>query len=153
MYVYDFICTYKKFDKNVNEIINNSDSEDEDDDTLSDMLYQAQFLQIFNCEDNYDDEKVKEGLNEVRKVIESHPLGRKFIEEAVKQGLPPMLSIFSGLGGQSKDALIDTILRSYYGWASMDLIHQFACKIKKEDEILEQDYKHILREYKRLYEF
>ena len=138
MYVTDFICTYKHLDESSEE---------------ADLLYQSQFLQIFGCENGYNDKEITKGLKEARQIMESHPVGKEFLYEAYRQGLPPALSIFASLGGEDKNSFMDTIVRSYYGWPSMDLIHTFVCKIKNGNEIGVNDYRNILSEYKRLYKF
>jgi hypothetical protein len=53
MYNTDFVCTYKAFE------------ELEDDEVNSDMLYQAQFLQVFGITE-YSDDAVSAGLEQVK---------------------------------------------------------------------------------------
>jgi hypothetical protein len=53
MYKTDFVCTYKAFE------------ELEDDEVNSDMLYQAQFLQVFGITE-YNDDAVSAGLEQVK---------------------------------------------------------------------------------------
>jgi hypothetical protein len=53
MYNTDFACTYKAFE------------ELEDDEVNSDMLYQAQFLQVFGITE-YNDDAVSAGLEQVK---------------------------------------------------------------------------------------
>jgi len=53
MYNTDFVCTYKAFE------------ELEDDEVNSDMLYQAQFLQVFGITE-YNDDAVSAGLEQVK---------------------------------------------------------------------------------------
>jgi hypothetical protein len=53
MYNTDFVCTYKSFE------------ELEDDEVNSDMLYQAQFLQVFGITE-YNDDAVSAGLEQVK---------------------------------------------------------------------------------------
>ena len=53
MYKTDFVCTYKEFE------------ELEDDEVNSDMLYQAQFLQVFGITE-YNDDAVSAGLEQVK---------------------------------------------------------------------------------------
>ena len=122
MYQTDFVCTYKKL------------LEHGQDDTDSEHLYQVQFLQAFGCDNGYDDAKIREGMKEVRQVLESHSEGRAFLDEAFKQGLPPHLAIFASIGGEEKGALLDTIIRTYYSWPMMDLTHAFVCKIKNSSD-------------------
>jgi hypothetical protein len=142
MYHTDFVCTYKK--------LLNGGSDDND----SESLYQAQFLQAFGCESGYDDTKIREGMKEVRQILESHSEGQAFLDEAFKQGLPPALAIFATIGGEEKSALIDTIIRTYYGWPTMDLMHSFVCKVKNADDsslITRSDWVPVVEQHKTLY--
>lgn len=156
MYQTDFICTYKLLNKQDNTGgENGSDIDDSDIDDESDKLYQAQFLQIFDCTDGYDDKKISNGLSEVRTILENHTEGAKFLEAAFCQGLPPMLAIFASLGSKNedKDALMDTIIRSYYGWNVMDIMHSFVCKVKNGDDVKRDDWEYIITMYRELYGF
>jgi len=142
MYQTDFVCTYKKL------------LDYGQDDTDSENLYQVQFLQAFGCESGYDDTKIREGMREVRQVLESHSEGRAFLDEAFKQGLPPALAIFATIGGEEKSALLDTIIRTYYGWPTMDLMHSFVCKVKNADDdsyITKEDWIPVVKQHKTLY--
>lgn len=142
MYHTDFVCTYKKL----------LDYNKDDDD--SEQLYQVQFLQAFGCESGYDDTKVREGMKEIRRILESHSEGRAFLDEAFKQGLPPHLAIFASIGGEEKGALLDTIIRTYYGWPTMDLMHAFVCKVKNggnDSSITKGDWLPVVEQHKALY--
>ena len=142
MYHTDFICTYKKL------------LDYREDDTDSEHLYQVQFLQAFGCEGGYDDTKIREGMKEVRQILESHSEGRAFLERAFKQGLPPALAIFATIGGEEKSALLDTILRTYYSWPMMNLMHAFVCKIKNSDDdgsgVTKSDWEDIIKKHGEL---
>lgn len=140
MYHTDFVCTYKR-------LLDYSSFDSSD----SDKLYQIQFLQAFGCENDYDDDKITQGLNDVKCILESHEEGRKFLEAAFKNGLPPVLAIFSTIGGEERNAFLDTIIRSYYGWPTMDLIHSFVCKIKNNDKVTQSDWESIVEQHKELY--
>jgi hypothetical protein len=71
MYKTDFVCTYKAFEQN-----------EADDEVNSDMLYQAQFLQVFGLTD-YDSDAISAGLDliktktdevpELLSLIQQHP--------------------------------------------------------------------------------
>lgn len=155
MYQTDFACTYKQL---LNyKVCDGSNNDCEGD---SDALYQVQFLQAFGCDNGYDDRKITDGMKTVRQILESHSEGQAFLDEAFKQGLPPSLAIFATLGGEEKNAMIDTILRTYYGWPTMDLIHSFVCKIKKATDtgdnatslsITRNDWENIIIQHKKLY--
>lgn len=143
-YQTDFACTYK-------QLLNYKVCDGSNNDCDGDALYQIQFLQVFGCDDGYDDKKISEGLKEVRQILESHREGQAFLDEAFKQGLPPALAIFASIGGEEKGALLDTILRTYYGWPTMDLMHSFVCKIKNGDSIEQSDWKEVIAAHKKLY--
>ena len=142
MYHTDFVCTYKKL------------LDDSSDDNDSESLYQAQFLQAFGCEGGYDDAKIREGMKEVRQILNSHSEGQAFLDEAFKQGLPPHLAIFASIGGEEKGALLDTIIRTYYSWPMMDLMHAFVCKIKNSNNdgsgVTKSDWEDIIKNHGEL---
>lgn len=145
MYQTDFVCTYKRMLEYGSEATGSD----------SDHLYQVQFLQAFGCDNGYDDEKIREGMREVRQILESHPEGRAFLDEAFKQGLPPSLAIFATIGGEEKGALLDTILRTYYGWPTMDVMHRFVCKVSSAGEhpdiVTKSDWEPVVRAHRQLY--
>lgn len=138
MYHTDFLCTYRK-------LLDYTNGE-----TDSEHLYQVQFLQAFGCESGYDDAKIREGMKEVRQILESHSEGRAFLDEAFKKGLPPALAIFATIGGEEKGAFLDTIIRTYYGWPTMDLIHAFVCKVKNrkaDADVKKSDWEEIVKRH------
>lgn len=158
VYVSDFLCTYKnknnkQLKQNISSNISTNYIEDDDDD---DTLYQIQFLQIFGCEEcGYNDDKITKGLIEVKDILEGHNEGKQFLKKAIEVGLPPSFAIFSCLGGGEKNEklLIDIILRTYYGWNTMDLIHSFVSKIKNNITVTSNDWKVIIEDYRKLYGF
>lgn len=60
MYNTDFVCTYKAFE------------ELEDDEVNSDMLYQAQFLQVFGITE-YNDDAVSAGFDQIKAKADEVP--------------------------------------------------------------------------------
>ena len=60
MYKTDFVCTYKAFE------------ELEDDDVNADMLYRAQFLQVFGLTE-YDDAVIHAGLDVIKAKVDEVP--------------------------------------------------------------------------------
>lgn len=157
MYVSDFVCTYKNNllsndEANKNNENNKEICNDDDDDTL----YQIQFLQIFGCEEcGYNDDRITQGLIDAKQILESNYEGKEFLKAAIELGLPPSFAIFACLGGGEKNnnLMIDTILRTYYGWNTMDLIHSFVSKIKNNQEVTSNDWRKIIEEYRKLYGF
>lgn len=61
MYKTDFVCTYKAFEQN-----------EADDEVNSDMLYQAQFLQVFGLTD-YDSDAISAGLDLIKTKVNTVP--------------------------------------------------------------------------------
>lgn len=147
MYQTDFVCTYRRLLEY--SVCDGSNNECEGD---SDRLYQLQFLQAFGCEDGYDDSKISTGLTEVRQTLEAHAEGRAFLDKAYEQGLPPQLAIFASLGGEGRAAFLDTIVRTYYGWPTMDVMHAFVCKVKNNpDAVTSSDWDGVIKQHKKLY--
>jgi hypothetical protein len=60
MYKTNFVCTYKKFE------------EIADDEVISDMLYQAQFLQVFGLTE-YNDAAISAGLELIKAKMDEVP--------------------------------------------------------------------------------
>ena len=61
MYKTDFVCTYKAFEQN-----------EADDEVNSDMLYQAQFLQVFGITE-YSDAAISAGLELIKAKADELP--------------------------------------------------------------------------------
>ena len=96
MYITNFVCTYKAFE------------EMEDDEVNADMLYQAQFLQVFGIKEYRDDavcaglELIKAKANEnaeLKTLMLQHPYGVSGDPESLDMLLPlmfayPLLDVF-----------------------------------------------------------
>ncbi len=96
MYKTDFVCTYKAFEHLA------------DDEVNSDMLYQAQFLQVFGLTD-YNSDAINAGLEliktkadnvpELRSLIQQHPYNHEASCADLDMLLPlmfayPLLDVF-----------------------------------------------------------
>jgi hypothetical protein len=96
MYKTDFVCTYKAFEDLA------------DDEVNSDMLYQAQFLQLFGLTD-YNSDAINAGLEliktkadnvpELRSLIQQHPYNHEASYADLDMLLPlmfayPLLDVF-----------------------------------------------------------
>jgi hypothetical protein len=108
MYKTDFVCTYKAFE------------ELEDDEVNSDMLYQAQFLQVFgiteynNAAINAGLEAIKaksEELPELKALILQHPYNVTFASSAPETGV------------HGANAAFDTLLTCLFAYPTMDAFH------------------------------
>lgn len=101
MYKTNFVCTYKAFE------------ELEDDEVNADMLYQAQFLQVFGIT-HYDDAAISAGMEvikaksaelpELKALILQHPYSAR-------------------LGPHEADAAVDVILSLLFAYPTMDVFH------------------------------
>lgn len=150
MYHTDFVCTYKQISADES----GNYASDEEREMASDALYQVQFLQAFGCDDGYDGDKIASGLKEVARILGSHKEGKAFLESAFAQGLPAQLAIFASLGSSdgSRDDMMDTILRTYYGWMTMDVMHAFVCKVVNDgDNVKRDDWVNVIKQHKELY--
>ena len=118
IYDTEVVCTYKTIE----------------DDFLSDEKWREDFLAIFGCKDGYDDEIIDKGLAHVRNVVKASKLGDEFLKAAWIQGLPRHMAAFvmsESLNEQNELLLV----RSYFTWPTMDLMHQFVTNITLGKEI------------------
>ena len=101
MYKTDFVCTYKAFESI------------EDDEVNSDMLYQAQFLQVFGLTE-YNDAAINAGLEAIKtKAAEVPELKALILQHPYnKTGL--------GLVGGDPAAALLPLMFSYH---TMDVFH------------------------------
>jgi hypothetical protein len=107
MYKTDFVCTYKAFE------------ELEDDEVTSDMLYQAQFLQLFGLTE-YNDAAINAGIEvikakaeelpELKALIMKHPYNIAFASSA-----PTTV--------HGANAEFDTLLTCLFAYPTMDVFH------------------------------
>ena len=104
MYKTDFVCTYKAFEGM------------EDDEVNADMLYQAQFLQVFGLT-QYDDDAINAGLQ---------------IIKAKSAGVPDLTALIlqhpyvnkSGLRVDCAESdAVDVILTLLFAYPTMDVFH------------------------------
>jgi hypothetical protein len=119
IYNTEVVCSYKTIE----------------DGFLSDEKWREDFLAIFCCSDGYDDEIIDKGLAHVRDEVKASKLGDDFLKAAWTQGLPRHMAAFvtsESLNEQNELLLI----RSYFTWPTMDLMHKFVTNIKKGNELL-----------------
>lgn len=106
MYKTNFVCTYKAFE------------EVEDDEVNADMLYQAQFLQVFGITE-YNDTAINAGLDviktkaeelpELKALIMKHPYNVTFASSDEAHG--------------GTNAAFDTLLTYMFAYPTMDTFH------------------------------
>jgi hypothetical protein len=112
MYVTNFVCTYKAFE------------EFEDDEVNADMLYQAQFLQVFGITE-YNDAAINAGLEvikakaeelpELKALIMKHPYNATFDSSAPTT--EPEINVHGA------NAAFDTLLTCMFAYPTMDAFH------------------------------
>ena len=101
MYKTDFVCTYKAFEAL------------EDDEVNADMLYQAQFLQVFGIT-QYDDDAINAGLQVIKaKSAEVPDLKALILQHPYSAKLGP---------NDANDA-VEVILALLFAYPTMDVFH------------------------------
>lgn len=99
MYKTDFVCTYKAFESL------------EDDEVNADMLYQAQFLQVFGLT-QYNNDAINAGLQIVKAKSEEVPdLQALILQHPYK------------LGPNDANEAVDVILPLLFAYPTMDVFH------------------------------
>lgn len=130
MYKTDFVCTYKEFE------------EFEDDDVDADMLYRAQYLQVFGLVD-YDERAISASLEliktkvgevpELKELVLKHPYHANFSHHA-----------------KSDDEIIDMLLVCLFSYPTMDAFHLCLIDAFKTGNILEISRDKLLNAYSRM---
>ena len=112
MYKTNFVCTYKAFE------------DLEDDEVNSDMLYRAQFLQVFGLI-AYDDVAINAGLKvikaraeelpELKALILQHPYNVRIASSAPTKE--------PEINAHGANAAFDTLLTCLFAYPTMDVFH------------------------------
>jgi len=133
MYKTDFVCTYKAFE------------ELEDDEVNSDMLYQAQFLQVFGLTE-YNDAAIHAGIEvikakteklpELKALILQHPYNVAFAEPDI--------------GVHGANAEFDTLLTYMFAYPTMDAFHLCLIDAFKTGSISHKNRDKVLHAYSTL---
>lgn len=123
MYITNFVCTYKRFE------------DIEDDEVNSDMLYQAQFLQVFGLTE-YNPETVCAGLELVK---------AKANEIAELKAL-----ILQHPYGDSNSIDIDMLLPLMFAYPLLDAFHLCLIDAFKSGSISAENRDNLLREYDKM---
>lgn len=123
MYITNFVCTYKRFE------------DIEDDEVNSDMLYQAQFLQVFGLTE-YNSEAVCAGLElvkakaneiaELKALILQHPYGNSNVID------------------------IDMLLPLMFAYPLLDAFHLCLIDAFKSGSISAENRDNLLHEYDKM---
>lgn len=118
MYQTDFLCTYHLFD----------------DEYESDTLYRTQFSQAMNCNDEYDDNIVRQSQNEAYELIKNNSIGKLLIQKLNSIEFPSYINIFLDFSS-SKEELERTKFTALFGYNTFYLIHELICNIKHNQNI------------------
>jgi hypothetical protein len=133
MYITNFVCTYKRFE------------DIEDDEVNSDMLYQAQFLQVFGLTE-YNPNAVCAGLElikakaneiaELKALILQHPYGN---------------GSRNGNGNDNENdnepELLDMLLPLMFAYPLLDAFHLCLIDAFQSGSISAENRNNLLREY------
>ena len=128
MYKTDFVCTYKAF-----ETI-------EDDEVNSDMLYQAQFLQVFGLTE-YDDAAINAGLEAIKtKAAEVPELKALILQHP-----------YNATSSHTDDGF-DTLLTCLFAYPTLDLFHLCLIDAFKTGRISPENRDKVLKAYATLWD-
>lgn len=123
MYNTEFVCTYKVFE------------ELEDDEVNSDMLYQAQFLQVFGIIE-YNSDEINAGLEQVKTKSDEVPELKALI----------LQHPYAGSDGGD----IDTLLPLMFAYPLLDVFHLCLIDAFKTGCISENNRDKVIDAYKLL---
>jgi hypothetical protein len=122
MYKTDFVCTYKAFE------------EFEDDEVNSDMLYQAQFLQVFGLTE-YNDAAINSGIEVIKAKIEE---------------VPELKALIMNHPYNVANTEFDTLLTCMFAYPTMDAFHLCLIDAFKTGSISHKNRDKLLHAYSML---
>lgn len=127
MYKTDFACTYKEFEKF------------EDDEVDADMMYRAQYLQIFGLIE-YDERAISASLDLIKsKVIELPELRELILKH-------PHNSSFTSME-YNEDTVSDMLLVCMFAYSTLDVFHLCLIDAFKHGNITETSREKLLKAY------
>ena len=129
MYKTDFVCTYKAFEELA------------DDDVNSDMLYQAQFLQVFGLTE-YNDRAISAGLEQIKTLAADVPELRALI-------LQHPYSCHNDTAAADDDKL-EVLLPLMFAYPLLDVFHLCLIDVFKTGSISKKAQDKVLRAYEML---
>jgi hypothetical protein len=128
MYKTDFVCTYKAFEELA------------DDDVKSDMLYRAQFLQVFGLTE-YNDRAISAGLEQIKTLAADVPELRALILQH------PYSYHNDNDNDTDTDDKLEGLLPLMFAYPLLDVFHLCLIDVFKTGSISKQDQDKVLRAY------
>jgi hypothetical protein len=122
MYTTNFVCTYKIFE------------DLEDDEVNSDMLYQAQFLQVFGLTD-YDQDAINDCLEQIK---------------AKAEEVPELKALIMKHPYSADSCTIDMMLPLMFSYPLLDVFHLCLIDVFKTGSISTKSRDQILKAYETL---
>jgi hypothetical protein len=122
MYKTNFVCTYKKFE------------EIADDEVNSDMLYQAQFLQVFGLTE-YNDSAISAGLELIKAKMDE---------------VPELKTLVLRHPYNNRTDSLETLLPLMFAYPLMDVFHLCLVDAFKTGSISTECRDNVLRMYETL---
>lgn len=127
MYKTDFVCTYKEFEKI------------EDDEVDADMMYRAQYLQLFGLME-YDERAISASLDLIKSKVDELPQLRELIMKH------PYNSNFTSME-YTEDTVSEMLLVCMFAYPTMDVFHLCLIDAFKHGNITETSRDKLLKAY------
>jgi len=130
MYKTDFVCTYKQFEKI------------EDDEVDADMMYRAQYLQLFGLME-YDERAISASLDLIKSKVDELPQLKELILKH------PYNSNFT-LMEYNEDTVSEMLLVCMFAYSTMDAFHLCLIDAFKHGNITETSREKLLKAYSNM---
>lgn len=136
MYKTDFVCTYKTFEQI------------EDEEVDADMMFRAQFLQVFGLTD-YEQDAINASLKRVKsKVIELPELKALMLQHPHHAKFKTYNECMEKSNDEANDdAVIDMLLVCLFAYPTMDAFHLCLIDAFKNGSILDANRDKLLQAY------
>lgn len=128
MYKTDFVCTYKEFEKF------------EDDEVDADMMYRAQYLQIFGLME-YDERAISASLDLIKSKVAELPELRELILKH------PHHTNFKLMEQSNEDKAEEMLLVCMFAYSTLDAFHLCLIDAFKHGNITETSREKLLKAY------
>lgn len=110
MYKTDFVCTYKEFEKI------------EDDEVDADMMYRAQYLQIFGLTE-YDERAINASLELLKSKVNELPELKELLLKHPYHGNFASMTKVENEREINEDSVIEMLLVCMFSYPTMDAFH------------------------------